>query len=133
MTEPSYEAVTRSFRRARNKQLAESFYQRFLAADYRIQSLFANTNFTRQKELFLHGVFSLLEYAQGKAVGELAIRRLGMLHSRKRLNISPDMYAIWVDCLIQSLWEKDPQFSASLEQEWRSALQKGIDRMIAML
>ena len=122
--------VINSFHRTCTPAFVEKFYSIFLDADPRIRPLFKKTDFERQKGLLLHGMFVLLQYAEGKAVGEMAIDRLGELHSRKRMNIMPDMYPIWVDCLMKALAEKDPKFSPALEAKWRGALQKGIDVMM---
>jgi hemoglobin-like flavoprotein len=124
--------VMESFHRVCNKEFAGRFYDIFLDADPRIKPLFKHTDFERQSELLLHGIFVLLEYAEGKAVGELAIQRLGELHSRKRMDVTPDMYPIWVNCLIKTLAETDPRFSPELETKWRKALKKGIDIMTEM-
>lgn len=122
--------VIDSYHRACTPAFAEKFYSIFLDADPRIRPLFKNTDFVKQKGLLLHGMFVLLQYADGKAVGEMAVKRLGELHSRRKMNITPDMYPIWVDCLIKALAENDPNFSPGLEAQWRRALQKGIDIMM---
>jgi len=121
--------VIGSYHRTCTPAFVEKFYSIFLDADPRIRPLFKNTDFEKQKRLLLHGIFVLLKYAEGKAVGELAIDRLGELHSRNKMDIKPDMYPIWVDCLMKALAEKDPKFSPGLEAKWRHALQKGIDIM----
>jgi hemoglobin-like flavoprotein len=120
-------AVKDSFGRVYGPRLPERFYEILLAADPRIRQLFSHTDFTRQKELFLHGLVSLLDYAEGKASGQMAIRRLGELHSRRRMNIAPEMFIVWVDSLMKTLAELDPQFSPPLEAEWRRTLSPGID------
>jgi hemoglobin-like flavoprotein len=118
-----------SLGRVHGPRFAERFYDFLLHADPRINALFQQTDFTRQKELFLHGLLSLLDYAEGTASGQMAIKRLGELHSRRRMNIAPDMFIIWVDCLMKTLAELDPEFSPQLEAEWRHAVGKGIDAM----
>jgi hemoglobin-like flavoprotein len=122
--------VMESFNRVRHKGLAEKFYETLLGADPRIKVMFKNTNFERQRELFVHGVLMLIEYANGKALGEMAIKRLGELHSRRKMNVPPDLYPIWVNCLVETLAKLDPKFSPTLERQWREILQKGIDVMI---
>jgi hemoglobin-like flavoprotein len=121
--------VRSSLSRVHGPGFAERFYELLLHADPRIAALFQRTDFAKQKELFLHGLLSLLDYAEGTASGQMAMKRLGELHSRRRMNIAPDMFIIWVDCLIKTLAELDPQFSPQLEAEWRDAVGKGIDAM----
>jgi hemoglobin-like flavoprotein len=122
--------VIDSYQRACNPAFVEKFYSIFLDADPRIRPLFKNTDFEKQKGLLLHGMYVLLQYAEGKAIGKMAVNRLGESHSHTKMNIMPDMYPIWVDCLIKALAEKDPKFSPALEMQWRQALQKGIDIMM---
>jgi hemoglobin-like flavoprotein len=124
--------LMKSYFRIRESGLADRFYEIFLDADPRIRPLFKNTDFKRQKELLIEALFVILQYAEGKSVGELAIERLGDTHSRKRMNIPPDLYPIWLKCMIQSLSEKDPEFSPVLELEWRSAIQKAVAIMVRM-
>ncbi|WDT74704.1 MAG: globin domain-containing protein [Candidatus Manganitrophus sp.] len=124
--------VTRSFNRVRNDGLAERFYEIFLEADPRIRPMFKNTDFKRQRDLLIHAIVMLIEYADGKPLGEMAIRRLGELHSRRKMNVTPDLYPIWADAMIDALAQLDPEFSPDLEQKWRNVMQKGIAMMVRM-
>lgn len=124
--------VMRSFNRVRNDGLAERFYEIFLEADPRIRPLFKNTDFKRQRDLLIHAIVMLIEYADGKPLGEMAIRRLGELHSRRKMNVTPDLYPIWADAMIDALAQLDPEFSPDLEQKWRNVMQKGIAVMVRM-
>lgn len=124
--------VRKSFYRVCDKGFGEKFYGRFLDADPRIRPLFKNTDFTRQRELLVHAIMMLIEYAEGTALGAMAIKRLGDLHSRKKMNVVPDLYHIWVDCLMKTIAELDPEFSSGLDQQWRKMLQKGVDTMIQL-
>ena len=92
--------------------------------------MFENTNFERQRDLFLHGLLVLIEYANGQVLGKVAIERLGALHSRRKMNVPPDLYPIWVNCLVETLARLDPQFTSRLDRQWRETLQMGIDIMI---
>lgn len=124
--------VMRSFNRVRNDGLAERFYEIFLEADPRLKPLFKNTDFKRQRDLLIHAIVMLIEYADGKPLGEMAIRRLGELHSRRKMNVTPDLYPIWVDAMVGALAELDSEFSPDLEQQWRNVMQKGIAVMVQM-
>ncbi|MDP2343835.1 MAG: globin [Deltaproteobacteria bacterium] len=124
--------ILKSFHRALNKGLPETFYAIFLEHDDRIRELFKNTDFKKQRDLFVHGVLMLIEFADGKAMGLMAMQRLGESHSRKKLNVTPDLYPIWVDSMMEALAKLDPEFTPELERQWRQALRKGIDLLIKM-
>ncbi|HEY9034876.1 MAG TPA: globin domain-containing protein [Pseudomonadales bacterium] len=123
--------VMASFNRVRHGNLAGLFYQKLLAADGRIKTLFANTDFDKQQQLFTHGLLMLLEYASGKTMGKMAVRRLAESHSREKMAIDPALYSIWIDCLVETVKELDKEYVPELEPQWRACLQKGIDVMKA--
>lgn len=121
-------AAIDSFRRTRHKGLADRFYARFLSADPEIARLFSKTDFTRQKELLLHGIQMLLEYAEGKVLGTMAIERMAEMH--ERIGVTAQMYDIWLDCLVTAVAELDPRYDDSVGRAWQASMQKGIAFML---
>lgn len=120
-----------SFRRLRRaKNFAPRFYENLLASNKAIRERFAETNFTKQHELFDHGLHVLLEYAAGSAIGEMAIRRLGQRHGPGDLNINPLHYDIWIESLVKTARELDPKWNFALEKRMRKDLRLGIDEMV---
>lgn len=117
-----------SFRRVRGDQLVERFYQIFLDSDQQVRSLFARTDLAQQKLMLHHGLFMLLRFACGDAVGSLALKRLGHRH-HVELGVPASLYKNFVDCLVQAASELDSEWSARLEQSWRANLEIGIAEM----
>lgn len=124
--------VLQSFRRARAHGLGTRFYERLIPADPRIGRLFANTDLDRQRELFEHGVYMLIKFAKGDQVGAMALERLGRLHDRRHLDVSPDLYTIWARCLLETLREIDPEYTDELHDRWQETIRPGIEKMAAM-
>ena len=58
------------------------------------------------------------------------IERLGRRH--KELDVTPEMYTMWLDSLCEAIRKHDPEYTPELEQRWRQAMQKGIDVMLAV-
>jgi hemoglobin-like flavoprotein len=110
---------------------ADRFYNLLLGANVKIRALFNDTNFSEQKKALIDGIYVLIDYSEGGPLGKMSINRLSEKHNRSQMNVPADLYEIWVDCFIQALSEKDPEFSQSLEKEWREALKPGIDQMIS--
>lgn len=54
------------------------------------------------------------------------LRQLGESHCRARLDIGPERYAGWVDCLLATLAQHDPDFDAALREECHEVLEAGI-------
>jgi hemoglobin-like flavoprotein len=122
--------VRASFSRTNDRAFGKKFYEKLLDADPKIAALFKNTDFTKQYELLVHGIIVLIDYAEGNAMGQLAIKRLAEKHSRKKLNVSPQLYSLWIDCFVKTMAELDPKFTPDLGRQWRATLQQGIDAMI---
>lgn len=121
--------VIASYNRAKQNNLAEKFYEKLLASDTRISNAFTHTNFEEQRKLFVKGLLMLLQYGDNTTIGNIAIKRLGHSHSREGMNIAPELYPLWVQCLLETIAELDPEYSHELEQLWRNKLKKGIDAM----
>lgn len=102
----------------------DDFYQRFLASSPRVREKFAHTDMAAQQLLLRHGIMNLVLVARGMPATRL--RQLGESHCRARLDIGPELYDLWVDCLLATLTQHDPDFSAALRQEWRDVLETGI-------
>ncbi|HCV79220.1 globin domain-containing protein [Pseudomonas oryzihabitans] len=102
----------------------DDFYQRFLASSPRVREKFVHTDMAAQKLLLRQGIMNLVLVARGMPATKL--RQLGESHCRARLDIGPELYDLWVDCLLATLAEHDPDFSPALRQEWRDVLEAGI-------
>ncbi|WP_282286089.1 globin domain-containing protein [Pseudomonas sp. PS02302] len=102
----------------------DDFYQRFLASSPRVREKFAHTDMAAQKLLLRHGIMNLVLVARGMPTTKL--RQLGESHCRARLDIGPELYDLWVDCLLATLAQHDPDFSPALRQEWQGVLEAGI-------
>lgn len=123
--------VARSFVRVKHDPFARTFYRHLLASDPAVRRVFANTDFERQRELFLHGIYSLIDYARGGATGRLGIRRLGKTHGPSGMNITRAMYGHWIDSLLLALEEHDPNWSPELRNTWLRVLEIGVEAIIA--
>lgn len=124
-------AVRDSFNRINNLAFAGRFYEHLLATDAKMKEKFKHTDFKKQKEALLGGIYVLIEYSEGGAIGQVSINRLSEKHNRSNMDVPADLYPIWVDCFIQAVSEMDPRFSPDLETQWRKTLKPGIDKMIA--
>ena len=48
-------------------------------------------------------------------------------HSRNERDIRPELYDLWLECLLQAVDEHDPLFSHELKESWRASMTHGID------
>jgi hemoglobin-like flavoprotein len=67
--------------------------------------------------------------ASGRLERTAHLERLAKLHGRAELDITPELYDLWLDRLVQAVSEFDPMFDPEVETAWRRVLQPGIEFM----
>lgn len=102
----------------------DDFYRNFLASSPEIRQKFAHTDMAAQKLLLRQGILNLVMYARG--LPDTKLRALGASHSRGQHDIRPELYELWIDALLATIVQHDPQCSEGLRQDWRDVLNKGI-------
>ena len=114
--------------RATGKDFFEAFSARFLSSSAEIAERFANTDMQHQKKMLRKSFYSLFAfYASGQ--GEDYIRRIAESHNRAHLDIRPEFYDIWLECLIATVDEYDEEFCEDTELAWRLVMTPGITYM----
>jgi hemoglobin-like flavoprotein len=91
-----------------------------------VGAMFANTDMQKQNGLIREGIGTLIDFACGEEAAEVELGRLGILHSRSGLDVTPDMYPGWVNALMVMIAEYDPQRSETVEGAWREVVAPGI-------
>jgi hemoglobin-like flavoprotein len=107
------------------------FYGLFMASSDEVREAFEKTDFKRQTRVLADSLWAMAVAAQGRA-GSPAwadLPRLADLHSRTQLDIRPEFYDQWLDCLIEAGCKHDPSFSPEVEEAWRETLAVGIALM----
>jgi len=105
----------------------DNFYEIFLDSHPEIRPRFANTDFVKQKDLLRHGLMSVLMFAEGQPSARSCLERIRDTHSRKKMGISPDLYAHWTDSLIKAVAKSDPKFDQTLEASWRKVIAPAVE------
>lgn len=124
------DAVRSSFGRAMTKRtFMPRFYEIFTHSHPAIPQLFKNTNMEKQFDLLGQSLNMAILFSQNNPIAKNAIERIRKSHDREHLNINPELYPFWVDSLIAALRESDPQFTPTLEQQWRDVIQIAIDQI----
>ncbi|MBI5137680.1 MAG: globin [Nitrospirae bacterium] len=123
--------VQESFARCNlNAKFIDVFYENFLASNPMFAEMFAHTDFKQQKELLRRGISMMILYADGNAVGRLALQRLGKSHGKHGMGIPPAMYNFWLESLIKTVAQVDPRWDHYVEKQWRDTMQHGIRHII---
>ncbi|RDE25044.1 globin [Motiliproteus coralliicola] len=106
----------------------ESFYNRYLQTDQRVAEVFANTDMARQQKMLEKSFYRLLIFYATNSADDY-IEQIAVLHNRHHLNITPDLYDLWLQALIETVSEYDTEFDDSIELAWRLVLSTGITYM----
>jgi hemoglobin-like flavoprotein len=107
------------------------FYGFFMASSDEVRQKFEKTDFTLQTRVLADSLWAMAVAAQGTA-GSPAwgdLPRLAKLHSRSQLDIRPELYDQWLDCLLDAARRHDPSFGPEVETAWRETLAVGIALM----
>jgi hemoglobin-like flavoprotein len=110
------------------------FYRKFFATCPEAKPLFAKTDFERQTRLLRDAIGLLLIapfFSTDPNAAPTVLSRMAERHSRRHLNIEPRFYPPFVESLIATVKEYDPEYSAAVEDAWRAAIAKGVAFMQA--
>ena len=120
--------VDQSYRRCRLAgTFADDFYRELWNLSPEIAAYFRNTDMGTQMRALDSGVrYLILYFHDPNPITETMVHRLGEKHSGSHLNVPPKLYALWLDALMKTVESHDPQFSAELEEAWRTVMEHGI-------
>ena len=105
----------------------DRFYEIFIASSPKVREKFTHTDFVRQKRALNASLHLILLVAQdperdaSRYLGEVAER-----HSSRQLGIGAEFYDLWLDSLLATVRELDPEFGPGVEQAWEDAMGIGI-------
>ena len=106
----------------------DAFYERFLAQSNEIAELFANTEFSAQKQMLL---VSLLHVASFDPTHGPDAKMAHLARRHHELNIPPRLYHSWLDSLLDTVKTHDPEYDEEVRESWQRVLAPGIDFMIS--
>ena len=124
------ETFDRSLGRCNSKPgFLDRFYELFQNHSEEIAEKFRDTDFQRQKSALRSSLFVMVVAVEGGEAAVAYLDQVARQHSRKDLDIGPELYDVWLDCLIQSVREYDPDFTDETEELWRDVMRFGIKYM----
>jgi hemoglobin-like flavoprotein len=134
MSEDQVAVFLASLKRCRARpEFFEEFYADFIDSSDEIREKFKDTDFHRQARVLEDSLYVLANAAQGRpgspAWGDFP--RIAERHSHKDLDIRPELYDLWLACLLESVRHNDREFTPEVEAAWRSTLGMGIEYMRA--
>ena len=132
MDETVIATFDQSLRRCDNDpRFLDIFYERFLDSSPKVKEKFANTDFAKQKRLLRASFYLILLASEDPDKGpERYLGYLADRHSASDLNIGSELYDLWLDSLLATVEECDPDYGPAVEQAWEQMMEIGIDYML---
>lgn len=132
-----FESVKKSYGRCMitretKETFFHTFYDKFLNSHPVIGQMFKHTQFEKQITMLKNAISMAILFAEKQ--DELArdvLTKIRRSHSRARRDVKPEYYNFWLNSLVDTLRECDPQFTVQLEADWRDMLQVTIDYIVA--
>lgn len=109
----------------------EAFYERFLGHSDEVREKFRGVDMARQARVLEDSLYVVANAVQGRE-GSLArgdLPRLAERHSRRDLDVRPELYDAWADCLVATARVHDSRWTDSVEGAWRRTLAEGVRLM----
>lgn len=114
-----------------NPKFLDIFYDKFISSSEKVAEKFVKVDLEKQKQVLKRSLRMLIMSGRGDDTAVMFLRQIAERHSRRDLNIEPELYTPWLESLIATVRQVDGECSPEVEQAWREVLQHGIDYMIA--
>ena len=110
-----------------NPVFLDRFYEVFLASSPKVQAMFEHTNFYRQKRALQASLHGMLLHARGNgSSSDPYLLEVAQRHSQGHLSIGAELYDLWLDSLLKTVKECDPESTAEVLAAWEKAMGLGI-------
>lgn len=131
-TPPATDAFLASLKRClATPGFLAAFYERFLGSSDEIREKFRGVDMKRQARVLEDSLYVVANAAQGRE-GSLArgdLPRLAERHSRRDLDVRPELYDVWSECLVETARAHDPEWTDAAAAAWRETLAAGVRLM----
>jgi len=104
------------------------FYKNFLAYDKRISDKFSNSDLELLPAMLKHSFMHLVEMASSHQVSP-RLHEIATMHSKSQLNVTPELYDIWLEALLNTVEEMEGNKNPLVRKGWKQTLLPGITYM----
>lgn len=102
------------------------FYEIFIDSSAEVREAFKNTDMARQQEMLKDSLHQIKNFALTKKSNSF-LEMLAVVH--RGTNIKNDMYDLWLQAIVQTLQEIDPNYQPEEGLAWKIILSPGIEFM----
>ena len=130
----SYEEIfDHSYERVKNlvkdgKPFFAAFYDNFLKSSPEVAKYFTGTDMQHQQKMMEKSFYGLFIFYATQNANDY-LETIAERHSHRDLGIGAELYDLWLDALLDTVKEFDPQFNNEIDLSWRIILAPGIAYM----
>lgn len=106
----------------------DAFYRHFFDSSPEVAEKFGNTDMAEQRNMLQVSLDHMVYFAIDKEETSEIVRVAGV-HAKSRKNIPGYLYELWLDSLLATVSQFDPQYDAQIDAAWRDALGPAISYM----
>ncbi len=114
-----------------NPDFLTRFYELFGASSEEVAEKLRGIDLERQKRALAASLYVIVMALEGGDTATMYLDQVARRHGREDLDIRPELYDAWLDCLVQAVREYDPQYNTVVEQMWRGVMREAIKQMTA--
>ena len=103
------------------------FYDKFIGSSAAVAAKFARTDMAHQKRALRASLYTAMLAADGNRPAIEQLRHLSRGH--RELGVGPELYDLWLECLIDTVRECGGDFDVRVERAWRDVLAVAIGIM----
>lgn len=111
-----------------SSEFFDAFYRHFVGSSTEVAEKFRDTDMDRQREMLRLSLDHMVYFAIDKEETK-EIARVAGLHSKSNADIPPLLYDLWLDSLLETVSQFDPDYNHAVQMAWREALTPAIDYM----
>ncbi len=105
----------------------EAFYTCFMNKSDVINAAFTGVDMQRQRKMLKESILFMISFSSTRVAEEFLLNT-AKVH-KDRLDLTDEMYELWMESLMETLQQFDRNFNAKTELAWRIMLSPGIEFM----
>ncbi len=110
---------------AKGTAFFKQFYDHFLASSEIVAEMFKDTDMDAQVKMLQRSMFHMISFYVSKQE-DTYLEGIAESHGKRKHNVAPELYDLWLEALIKTVSELDPEYEESIGLSWRLAMAPGI-------
>jgi hemoglobin-like flavoprotein len=112
----------------KGREFFSLFYRIFIDKSQQIRDRFADVDMDAQVVVLQKSMFHMISFYATKTATEY-LENIARTHNRDQYAIKPEFYDIWLEALIETVAQLDPEYENDLALAWQLAMTPGIQFM----